>query len=145
MAAKCWQPAAPKAESASARSLFSQVLRLDIIQKRADFVRATAKGTRYVAPAFLLQSIPSPDTVPPAISTVRLGVTATRKLGGAVVRNRVKRRLRAAAREILPHQGVEGMDYVLVGRSFCVHYPYDALCRDLARGVKKLRSNKCAD
>ena len=50
------------------------------------------------------------------VTAIRVGITATRRLGGAVVRNRVRRRLRALAAKLLPELGRPGCDYVLIGR-----------------------------
>ena len=75
-------------------------------------------------PAFVLIVRPRGDDVRDA----GLGITATKKLGGAVVRNRVKRRFRAVVRDLFPTHAVAGADHVLIGRS-------DALTIDHARLV----------
>jgi ribonuclease P protein component len=69
---------------------------------------------------------------------VRIGFTATKRIGNAVVRNRVRRRLKAAVAEIMPAHAVPGFDYVLIGRAGTADRPYDALCRDLVAALKRL-------
>ncbi|HEX8257494.1 MAG TPA: ribonuclease P protein component [Allosphingosinicella sp.] len=70
---------------------------------------------------------------------MRLGITVTKKIGGAVVRNRMKRRFRSLAREILPEAGFAGADHVLVGRAGGVERPFAQLREELARALAKLR------
>ena len=77
---------------------------------RRDFL-AAAKGVRQVRRGFVLQARNRQDDAAP-----RFGLTASKKVGNAVRRNRTRRRLRAAAQEILPQYGKAGFDYVLVGR-----------------------------
>jgi len=69
---------------------------------------------------------------------VRLGITVTKKIGGAVVRNRMKRRFRALARELLPTAGIAGSDHVLIGRAGGVERDYTLLRTELAKALKKL-------
>ena len=71
--------------------------------------------------------------------TMRLGITVTKKIGGAVVRNRMKRRFRALAREILPAAGVRGADHVLIGRAGGVERPFASLSADLTKALGKLK------
>jgi ribonuclease P protein component len=91
------------------------------LTQRKDFLAANS-GRRAPMPAFVLLVKPRGDGDP----TMRVGYTVTKKIGNAVVRNRIKRRFRALAREVLPVSGVIGADHVLIGRS-------DALTRDFAR------------
>ena len=70
---------------------------------------------------------------------MRLGITVTKKIGGAVVRNRMKRRFRALAREILPESGFAGADHVLIGRAGGVERDFAALKRELSAALTKLR------
>lgn len=69
----------------------------------------------------------------------RVGFTVTKKIGGAVVRNRMKRRLRAIAREILPAGGFAGSDHVLIGRAGGIERDFDLLRQELTRALDKLR------
>jgi ribonuclease P protein component len=69
---------------------------------------------------------------------MRLGITVTKKIGGAVVRNRMKRRFRALARALLPGVGIAGADHVLIGRAGGVERPFAALSADLARALAKI-------
>jgi ribonuclease P protein component len=71
--------------------------------------------------------------------TMRLGITVTKKIGGAVVRNRMKRRFRALARELLPSSGFVGADHVLIGRAGGVERPYADLASELQKALAKLR------
>jgi ribonuclease P protein component len=70
---------------------------------------------------------------------MRLGITVTKKIGGAVVRNRMKRRFRALGRAILPAQGFSGADHVLIGRSEGVERDFAKLEAELAKALAKLR------
>jgi ribonuclease P protein component len=77
--------------------------------------------------------------------TMRLGITVTKKIGGAVVRNRMKRRFRALAREILPAAGVPGADHVLIGRAGGVERDYGLLAEELGKALRKLRETVRAE
>ena len=68
---------------------------------------------------------------------LRVGFTVTRKIGNAVVRNRMKRRFRALARELLPTGGVAGADHVLIGRAGGVERDYGLLREELTRALGK--------
>ena len=70
---------------------------------------------------------------------MRLGITVTKKIGGAVVRNRMKRRFRALARELLPSSGFPGADHVLIGRAGGIEQPFAELAVELQRALAKLR------
>ena len=70
----------------------------------------------------------------------RVGYTVTRKIGGAVVRNRMKRRFRALARELLPAAGVPGADHVIIGRSAGIERDFSLLRQELAKALRKVAS-----
>jgi ribonuclease P protein component len=69
---------------------------------------------------------------------LRVGYTASRRVGNAVARNRAKRRLRAAAASVLPAQGREGMDYVLIARAGTSERPYAELLADLEGALRQV-------
>jgi ribonuclease P protein component len=68
----------------------------------------------------------------------RLGITVTKKIGGAVVRNRMKRRFRALARELLPDMGRAGADHILIGRAGGVEREFDLLREDMRKALRKI-------
>ena len=72
-------------------------------------------------------------------ATMRVGFTVTKKIGGAVVRNRMKRRLRALARELLPAGGIAGADHVLIGRAGGIERDFGLLRAELAKALDKAR------
>lgn len=84
-------------------------------------------------PGFILLVRPRED----GDATMRLGITVTKKIGNAVVRNRMKRRLRALARTLLPMHGRAGSDHVLIGRAGGVERDYAALGSELAAALQK--------
>lgn len=71
--------------------------------------------------------------------TMRLGITVTKKIGGAVVRNRMKRRFRMLAAEVLGEIGIDGADHVLIGRAGGVERPFDRLIADLRGALAKFK------
>jgi ribonuclease P protein component len=75
---------------------------------------------------------------PVAVEPVRVGFTASRKIGGAVQRNRAKRRLRAAARAVMPSRALAGVDYVLVARSAVLTCAYADLEAQLGSAMAEL-------
>lgn len=115
-------------------------LRLIRLKNRRDFVRLTRSGSAWRTRSLVLQMLPAPDAQTDAVpaDACRVGFTATKRLGNAVMRNRAKRRLRAAATQILPVYGHAGCDYVLIARASCLRAPYDSLCQDLVHALKKV-------
>lgn len=84
---------------------------LETMQNRPDFLRA-AQARRQGTASFMVQGRARNDSS----AVVRVGITASKKIGNAVARNRAKRRLRALAREVLPELALAGWDYVIVAR-----------------------------
>lgn len=70
---------------------------------------------------------------------MRVGFTVTRKIGGAVVRNRMKRRFRALAQEIMPAKGLPGADHVMIGRAKGIEREFALLRSELASALDRLR------
>jgi ribonuclease P protein component len=103
------------------------------LTRRADFLAAN-RGRRAPMPGFVLLVRPRGDED----ASIRLGITVTKKIGNAVVRNRMKRRFRALAREVLPRSGVSGADHVLIGRSGGVERDFGVLREDLLKALRKV-------
>ncbi|WP_336958888.1 ribonuclease P protein component [Sphingobium aquiterrae] len=101
--------------------------------KRADFLAAN-RGKRQPMPGFVLLVRDRQDGDP----LRRIGITVTKKIGGAVVRNRMKRRFRALAREMLPTLGQAGADHILIGRAGGVERDYALLRAELEKALRKL-------
>lgn len=111
-----------------------------ILKKRKDFLRA-AKGFKVIMPSFILQAARSlSESSHSSCHTgeCALGYTATKKLGKAHIRNRTKRRLRAAAREIFPQNARELTDYVLIGRYNTATIDFSVLCKDMEKALNKI-------
>jgi len=71
---------------------------------------------------------------------MRVGFTVTKKIGGAVIRNRMKRRFRALAREIVTVKGIAGSDHVMIGRAKGIERDYSLLRSELSQALDRLRS-----
>ena len=142
------------------------------LKTRPQFLKVSAARRKWVTPGLVLQaarrqhgdnraaplSVPasleggSPEASPEAIQPeaiqevpeVRVGFTVTKKVGNAVVRNRVKRRLRAAAEEVFPRLGRAGTDYVVIGRLGTLTRPFPALLQDLEQAIERLNHHRAA-
>jgi ribonuclease P protein component len=99
------------------------------LTRRAEFLRAAAKGRKAPMPGLVLQALPRDDAGP-----ARLGFTVTKKIGNAVTRNRTRRRLKEAARLVLAAQPV---DLVLIGREGTRGRKFTALQDDVRRALVK--------
>ena len=102
------------------------------LKTRAQFV-AAAKGRSIGRGAVVVQALAREGQ-----GGIRAGFTATRKVGGAVVRNRAKRRLREAARLLLPLHGVCGRDYVFIARGGTATRPWARLLDDVKSALISL-------
>ena len=107
------------------------------LKTRADFLRVAATRRRAVRPGFVLQAATRPPAGE-AQRAPRVGFTASRRVGNAVMRNRAKRRLRAAAAAVLPRAGRAGTDYVLIARQETGGRPYAELVGDLESALHQV-------
>ncbi|WP_115938533.1 ribonuclease P protein component [Aestuariispira insulae] len=105
------------------------------LTRRSEYLRVAGARRSAAMPGLVLQARESNMQE----ATIRVGFTASRKVGKAVVRNRARRRLKAVAREILPLFALPGHDYVLIARAGTVDRPYPALIRDLKKALKRLK------
>ncbi|PZQ49655.1 MAG: ribonuclease P protein component [Rhodovulum sulfidophilum] len=113
---------------------------LVVLRQRAEFV-AASRARRTSRPGLNLQARRRPPGEAP--DTVRVGFTCSKKVGNAVARNRAKRRLRAAAAEVLPELGRPGWDYVLIGRpDATAARPWPSLLAELRDALAQLHDGK---
>ena len=105
---------------------------------RAEFVALARSGRKAVMPGLILQAR-AHDARTGSTAKQRIGLTASRKVGGAVTRNRARRRLRALAAEVLPSRAAVGHDYVLIARSATATRPWAVLRDDLVRALRRLK------
>ena len=111
---------------------------ISTLTQRADFLRA-ASARRMGTGSFLLQARSRGDDTP----DIRIGFTASKKIGNAVARNRAKRRMRAVVREVLPSLAQAGWDYVLVAKpQATIARDYGDLRTDLTRALSQIHAEK---
>ena len=106
------------------------------LRQRADFL-AAAGAARVPTAAFVLQARKRDEGGP-----VRVGFTVSRKVGTAVERNRVRRRLKEIVRLSAATGLSGGHDYVLVGRRAALSLPFAQMTEDFKRAVRRLRVPK---
>jgi ribonuclease P protein component len=122
----CSDPCAPVTRSQKTVSLTK-------ISARKDFLAANS-AKRAANGGFVLLVRDRDD----GDSTIRLGITVTKKIGNAVVRNRMKRRFRALAYEMLPIFGVRGADHIMIGRASGIERDFAVLRKDMAKALEKV-------
>jgi ribonuclease P protein component len=138
----CAPPRLPRADGDGRRSLGDprppqprpqEAVGVRTLTARRDFLAANA-GRRAPMPGFVLLMRRRDDGDP----TMRVGFTVTKKIGNAVVRNRMKRRLRALARDLLPTAGTPGADHVLIGRNGGNERDFALLRTELGKALAKV-------
>lgn len=107
---------------------------MDRLLRRRDFL-AAAKAPSAATPGLVVQARPRPDD-----AAFRVGFTTTKKLGNAVVRNRIRRRLKEAVRQAQPGLARAGYDYAVVARAPAEHLPFEQLVADMARALKRVHT-----
>lgn len=114
-----------------------KIATLDRLKRRSDFLRVQGAGRKWVSTSLILQVADNTE------GKCRYGITVTKKTSkSAVVRNRIKRRLRAVLRDTLPDYAKPGVDYVVIGRAITETCPYDALENDLRWCLKRMDLKK---
>jgi len=109
---------------------------IERLRKRPEFLLA-AKAPSVARGAVVVQRRDRADDNP----LIRAGFTATKKVGGSVDRNRARRRLREAARQLLPLQGRPGSDYVFIARGGTTTRPWERLLDDVKSALIRLAAD----
>lgn len=114
-----------------------------VIAKRADFLAAN-RGIRVAQPGFVLLVYPNsgPNGGPNGGKDKRYGITVTKKIGNAVVRNRMKRRFRELLWAALPERGLPDHDHVLIGREGGVERDFAKLAAELDHALARAAEGK---
>jgi ribonuclease P protein component len=113
-------------------------MKYERLKKRREFLKVAKKGEQVVTPYFILQRVQD-EFILPELACIRVGVTASKKIGNAVERNRAKRRLRALA-HLIDTKG--SCDYVLIARKALLKGPYPSLVRELKLALRKINHLK---
>lgn len=118
----------------------SAVSKPAVLTRRADFLAAN-RGLRISRPGFVLLVRPNGGPDQPG-QGLRFGITVTKRIGNAVVRNRMKRRFRALLRDILPLHGMADTDHVLIGREGGVERDFALLHGELLAALGRAKDGK---
>jgi ribonuclease P protein component len=110
------------------------------LTKRSEFLHANRRGRRHTTPGLVLQAVRPPAEA--AGPGVRVGFTASKRVGNAVARNRAKRRMRALAHESLRPLAKPGYDYVLIARTGTLNRSYQDLQNDLQTALTRVHQKK---
>lgn len=110
------------------------------LKRRAEFLRVAGTRLKWVAPGLILQARrhATDESQVPELPSIRIGFTVSRKVGNAVVRNRARRRLRAAVEQVFPTHAAPGLDFVVIGRQGTIKRPFPGLLADLEIALRRL-------
>lgn len=109
------------------------------LKRRPEFLAVAASRRRWVAPGLILQAAHRPEDSNLPLAP-RIGFTASRKVGIAVLRNRARRRLKAVAEQVLPLLGAPGVDYVAIARTETITRPFADLVSDFTTALERLNA-----
>ena len=117
------------------------------LKKRAEFLRVAGTRRKWVTQGLILQGAPRPGIKPDTEYAgedrlARVGFTVTKKVGKAVVRNRVRRRLRAVAEQLMSEHALPGWDYVVIGRQQTIDRPFEKLVEDMRFALRRVPDAK---
>jgi len=107
---------------------------LRTIKKKIDFVKVSKKGKKFFTQGFILQKYKRDFSSKE--NTARVGFTITKKIGNAVVRNKIKRRFRAIIKEVLNNYLKKNYDYVIVANKKSLVMDYKELKKDVIKVIK---------
>lgn len=110
---------------------------IERLKVRSDFLRVAATRRRWATPGLVLQVAKTPKEAMKS-GTIRVGFTASRKVGDAVTRNRARRRLREAVSRVMPAHAIPDRDFVVIARANTVRRPFVDLIADLETALQKL-------
>jgi ribonuclease P protein component len=128
------RPPRPRPQQAVGLITDGEAVSLSRLTQRKDYLAANA-GKRAPMPGFVLIVHARNDADP----VMRVGITVSKKVGNAVIRNRMKRRFRALVREVLPEAGLPGADHVLIGRNGGIERPFENLRAELVKALGKVK------
>ena len=103
-------------------------LKLRTLKKRSDFLRVAEARKKWISPTMIIQTCKKPTECE---GDVRVGFTASKKVGNAVIRNKAKRRLREAVKQVLSKAAIKNHDYVIIARREITDHSFKDLIRDL--------------
>ncbi len=118
--------------------------RIARLTRRSEFLHAAAKGRKSAMPGLVLQAVSQvhrpteKGNSDNGENAFRVGFTASRRVGGAVARNRAKRRLRAAVARVMPERAIAGQDYVVIARAATLDREFKDLLRDLETALARV-------
>ena len=121
---------------------------IERLKRRSDFLRIAASHCKLVTPGLILQAMirkgdSSENSSGASMEKnmlIRIGYTASKKVGGAVERNRARRRLRAVVAKIIPDHAKPGYDFILIARKGTLTRPFSELLKDLVKSLKQLEA-----
>ena len=121
---------------------------IERLKRRSDFLRIAASHCKLVTPGLILQAMirkgdSSENSSGASMEKnmlIRIGYTASKKVGGAVERNRARRRLRAVVAKIIPDHAKPGYDFILIARKGTLTRPFSELLEDLVKSLKRLEA-----
>ena len=111
----------------------SKLQKIDKITKRSDYLRAS-KSKYFRSNSFIIQFYNRVDALGP-----RYGVTATKKIGNAIKRNKAKRRIRNLVKDLLPKYGKNGYDYVFIAKENLINEDWEVLKEESTSVLKDFK------